>query len=322
MNDPNFGTIVSLLPSATEIICALGLSDRLAGVTHECDYPSVVQGLPRLTSSLISHESMSSHEVDHAVRESLAGHGSIYALDEKLLAEINPSLVITQELCDVCAVSYEQVTEAARKYTAGATVISLEPHTIDDILSNIVTVGESAGVKETALALNSGLRNRLSRLESLTARIQNRKRVMMLEWLEPPFAPGHWVPEQVELAGGIPAMGIAGRKSETTTYGRISESKADVLVLIPCGYNIADIKRQVALTRFPESLKALPAFESNEIWALDASAYFSRPGPRVVEGAEILAKVLYPSEFGVPTPDEAERIDVSAFSFTSDNDER
>lgn len=321
MNDPSHGSIVSLLPSATEIICALGLTERLAGVTHECDYPGAVRGLPKLTSSLISHETMSSREIDHAVRESLSGHGSIYALDELLLSEIDPSLVITQELCDVCAVSYDKVTEAARKYTACATVISLEPHTVDDILSNIVTVGETAGVKETALALVSGLTNRLSRLRSISARIGRKKRVMMLEWLEPPFAPGHWVPEQVELAGGIPVMGAAGKKSRATTYEQIAESKADVLVLIPCGYDIPDIKRQIALTSFPEVLSTLPAFESNEIWALDASAYFSRPGPRVVEGAEILAKVLNPSEFGEPSPDEAVRVDVSAFNLSTEENQ-
>ena len=311
--------IVSLLPSATEIVCALGLADRLAGITHECDHPEEIADRPALTASLISHGSMSSREIDHAVRSSLSGHGSIYELDEDLLSEIDPSLIITQELCDVCAVSYDEVTKAARKYTAGATVVSLEPNTIEDILSNIQTVSDLASVPEQGRRVTRSLGLRLDALKETTQGLADKPRVMMLEWLDPPFAPGHWVPEQVEIAGGIPALGTAGKKSVTTTFEEIAESNADVLVLIPCGYNTEDILRQVPKTRFPKVFSALPAFRKGEVWALDASAYFSRPGPRVVDGAEILAKILHPRTFGAPEQDEAVKVDRALFNFSTDD---
>lgn len=311
--------IVSLLPSATEILCALGLRDRLVGVTHECDFPGDVSSLPHLTSSRITHGTMSSSEIDHAVRTSLNGHGSIYELDESLLETLDPGLIVTQELCEVCAVSYSTVRKAARQYTSGATVVSLEPNTITDIFENIRAVGELAGAEKAAADLVESLEHRLTKLEERTARLQDRPRVMMLEWLDPPFAPGHWVPEQVRIAGGIPAMGSPGEKSVTTTFKDVAESNAAVLVLIPCGYTTKDILLQVERTEFPAVLGRLPAVRDGRIWALDASAYFSRPGPRVVKGAEILAKILHPDIFGYPEPDESVPLDRNKLRISGSN---
>lgn len=311
--------IVSLLPSATEIVCALGLEKNLVGITHECDYPKTVAGKPPLTASRISHERMSSREIDHAVRSNLDGHGSIYDLDEKLLTELKPDLIITQELCEVCAVSYKTVEKAAKMYVADATVVSLEPNTIADIFANIETVADLCSIPETGKTVVKDLRNRLDNIQEKIrnyranpkSKIQNPKSVFMLEWLEPPFAPGHWVPEQVEIAGGFPLMGEAGKKSVTTTYEAIYESKPEVIVLIPCGYYIADIVRQIPQTTFPMNWRDLPAVKNKNIWALDASAYFSRPAPRVVDGAEILAKILHPEIFGEPTAEEAIRVEIN-----------
>ena len=314
--------IVSLLPSATEIVCALGLEKNLVGITHECDFPASIKHLPHLTASRISHETMTSREIDHAVRSNLDGHGSIYDLNEQLLRELNPDLIITQELCEVCAVSYKTVQKAAKMYVADATVVSLEPNTMADIFENIKTVGDLCSVSEKAVEVVEDLQNRLDKIRqkisdfNLKSKIQNPKsKVFMLEWLEPPFAPGHWVPEQVEAAGGIALMGEAGKKSVTTTYEKIVETQPDVLVLIPCGYYTADILRQLPNTNFPASFAEIPATKNNEIWALDASAYFSRPAPRVVDGAEILAKILHPEIFGAPTEREAVRVSKDLMRF-------
>ena len=306
--------IVSLLPSATEIVCALGLEDSLVGVTHECDHPVGISSKPHLTASRISHETMTSAEIDHAVRSQLDGHGTIYDLDTELLAELGPDLIITQELCDVCAVSYEIVKKAAKSYVADATVVSLEPNTIEDIFDNIRYVAELCGVADRGDRLVSDLQKRLDEVTNKTSRL-GKKRVFMLEWLEPPFSPGHWVPQQVEIAGGISLLGEVGKKSVTTSYEAIAESDPDTMVMIPCGYYAADILRQLPQTVFPESWKSIRAVFDDNIWALDATSYFSRPGPRVVDGAEILAKILHPEVFGEPSANEAVRISKDSLRF-------
>lgn len=300
--------IVSLLPSATEIVCALGLEDFLVAITHECDFPAGISGRPAITASRISHGSMTSAEIDHAVRSQLDGHGSIYDLDTGLLESLNPDLILTQELCDVCAVSYKQVQTAARMYVAGAQVVSLEPNTIEDIFDNILTVGELTGAGDAAREVVEGLDARLERLREKTAGVRDCPAAFMLEWLEPPFAPGHWVPQQVEMAGGTSLLGEAGERSVTTTYEAILESNPSVLVLIPCGYYKEDILMQLKSTRFPKEWQEMDAVKNGRVWALDATSYFSRPGPRVVEGAEILAKIFHPDIFGTPDDSEAVRV--------------
>ncbi len=303
--------IVSLLPSTTEIVCALGLEDELLGITHECDYPPSVVDKPRLTSSRISHETMTSAEIDHAVRSQLAnldGHGSIYDLDEPRMRALKPDLILTQELCEVCAVSYKTVERAARMFEAEARVVSLEPNTNGDIFQNIRMVGELTGRKSEAERLVGELNRRLDRVRESTAQADRRPRTLMLEWLEPAFAPGHWVPEQVEIAGGDHAFGRAGQRSVTTTAEEISAYAPEVIVLIPCGYYQADILRQLPDAKLPAGWKDLPAVRSGEVWATDATSYFSRPGPRVVEGVEILARILHPKIFGAPDKTQAVRV--------------
>jgi iron complex transport system substrate-binding protein len=303
--------IVSLLPSTTEIVCALGLEDALVGITHECDYPPSVVNKPRLTSSRISHETMTSKEIDHAVRAQLAnldGHGSIYDLDEARLRALKPDLILTQELCEVCAVSYKTVEHAARMFEAEVRVVSLEPNTIADIFDNIRMVGDVTGQKSEADRLVGELNRRLERVRELTARLDRRPRTLMLEWLEPAFAPGHWVPEQVEIAGGDHGFGRAGQRSVTTTAEEISAYAPEVIVLIPCGYYKEDILRHLPGANLPAGWKDLPAVRSGEVWATDATSYFSRPGPRVIEGVEILARILHPEIFGAPDETQAVRV--------------
>jgi iron complex transport system substrate-binding protein len=300
--------IVSLLPSTTEIVCALGLEDALVGITHECDFPPSVSDKPRLTASRISQETMTSKEIDHAVRSQLDGHGSIYDLDEARLRELNPDLILTQELCDVCAVSYKTVERAARMFEADVRVVSLEPKNITDIFDNIRMVGDLTGRQKEADKLVGELHARVDRVRERTEQVDRRPRTLMLEWLEPAFAPGHWVPEQVAIAGGDHAFGHAGRPSVTTTAEEIRAYAPEVIVLIPCGYYKEDILRQLPSAHLPAGWNDLPAVRSGDVWATDATSYFSRPGPRVVEGVEILARILHPEIFGPPEDSQAVRV--------------
>ena len=300
--------IVSLLPSTTEIVCSLGLEAALVGITHECDFPSSITSKPRLTSSRINHERMTSAEIDHAVRSQLDGHGSIYDLDEAKLRELKPDLILTQELCEVCAVSYKTVERAARMFDTDVKVVSLEPNTIADIFDNVRLVGELTARTGEAEQLISHLNSRLDRIREATALMDQRPRTLMLEWLEPPFAPGHWVPEQVAIAGGDHAFGKAGQRSVTTTAEEIREYAPEVIVLIPCGFYKEDILRQLPSARLPEGWNDLPAVRRGEVWATDATSYFRRPGPRVVEGVEILARILHPEIFGSPNDHQAVRV--------------
>ncbi|MGH8903055.1 MAG: cobalamin-binding protein [Egibacteraceae bacterium] len=300
--------IVSLLPSATEIVCVLGLEASLVGVTHECDYPPAVVGKPQLTASRISHQKMTSAEIDHAVRSQLDGHGSIYDLDEAQLRALEPDLILTQELCEVCAVSYKAVEQAARMFSTEVNVVSLEPNTIADILANIRTVGQLTGVKARAEALVAELTARLDALTRSLIDVERRPRTLVLEWLEPPFAPGHWVPEQVAVAGGDHAFGNAGAPSRTTTAEEIRAYAPEVIVLAPCGYYAEDTLRGLPRARLPKGWHELPAVREGNVWAVDAASYFSRPGPRVVEGAEILAHIICPQLFGVPDEHMAVRV--------------
>jgi len=300
--------IVSLLPSATEIVCALGLADSLVGVTHECDYPSEIERKPQLTASRITHQTMSSAEIDHAVRTQLDGHGCIYNLDTDRLRSLAPDVILTQELCEVCAVSYRTVEQAARRLDTDVTIISLEPATVSDILSNIVTVGALTGREIEADALVTRLRARLDALASSLSGITHRPRTLVLEWLEPPFAPGHWVPEQVGLAGGDPGFGTAGAPSRITTAEEITAYAPEVIVLAPCGFYATDTLHQLPRARLPAGWQDLTAVRDGNVWAVDATSYFSRPGPRVVDGAEILARILHPDVIDPPAQRHARRV--------------
>lgn len=303
------------MPSATEIVAALGLTEQLMAITHECDFPIGIEQKPHITASRINHESMTSREIDEHVRSQLDGHNTIYDLDEKLLGKISPDVILTQELCDVCAVNYEIVKKSAKVYAADAKIVSLEPTTISEILENIETVAEICGVPEKGREVVERLNSRMTSLRSSTAKIESKPDVFMLEWLDPPFAPGHWVPEQVELAGGNCLLGRAGERSVTLSFEQVIETDPDLICLIPCGFTISDIEKHLKTTSFPSALKEVKAIRNNEVYALDATSYFSRPGPRVVEGAEILAAVIHPEMHEKPLTSQAVQVDVSKLVF-------
>jgi iron complex transport system substrate-binding protein len=268
-----------------------GAGENLVGVTHECDYPSGVQNLPKLTSSKIDN-SMTSAEIDAAIGRHLTDTGSIYALDVDLLAELSPDLILTQGLCDVCAVSMNLVEEAASTLQRKPEILSLNPASLDDVLEDAARIGEALGRgKETSEKI-AALRERLARVEAAVAGLP-RPRVGCIEWLDPPFSAGHWVPEMVRLAGGVELFSGPGEPSRRLTWQDVFEAAPEVLVLMPCGFGV---ERTIHEARgLPEApgWDELPAIKNGRVWAVDANSYFSRPAPRLVEGAEILARILH-----------------------------
>ena len=283
--------IVSLLPSATEIVCALGLGDRLVAITHECDFPGdALVDVPRITANWLPPEISGSREIDAAVRSSVsAGHG-IYALDEERMTALEPDLILTQELCRVCAVAYPTVLEAARSAGGAGSplVVSLEPRSLTDVLATVEIVARLAGVEVQGAQLVTDLRQRLATIE----RPHPAPRVAIIEWLDPLFAPGHWVPEQVELAGGTPVIGWAEEPSRELPWRDLTDSDPAVVVLGLCGFDLPATLSEWESFEPPSALTVTPAWRTGQLWAIDGSAYVSRPGPRLVDGVEMLAAVL------------------------------
>jgi iron complex transport system substrate-binding protein len=293
--------IVSLLPSATEIVCAIGLGDELVGVTHECDYPPEVAGKPVMTRSVRGLTSSTSRDIHRLVTASVHGGSSLYALDEAALAAAQPDLILTQELCRVCAVSYREVNEVARAIDADITVVSLEPTSIEGILNTITTIGAMTESEDAAIDLVESLRERLG---AVGEKVQARRdaggrspRVVALEWLDPPFASGHWVPEQIRHAGGWEILGSAGEASVQTSWDAVAEVDPEMLLLMPCGFHLQETVEEWARTRRPPGYADLTAVRRGQVFALDGSAYFSRPGPRVFDGIELLAEIFDPDAF-------------------------
>jgi iron complex transport system substrate-binding protein len=278
--------ICSLLPSGTEILYSLGLGDQVVAVTHECDYPAETAAKPKITEDLIDHGRMTSMEIDHHVSSNLGRHGTIYRLKEDLLEALKPDLIVTQELCEVCAVSYKEVQRAARVLEGRTRIVSLEPNTLSDVFDTISLVGELTGRQEAARKNVLELEARLERVRE-RVRGSRRPRVYAMEWLDPPFSAGHWVPEMVETAGGDEVLGKAGLKSQRITLERILEAQPEIIVLMPCGFSLQRTIDEYRRTEF------LPGW-NGEVYAVDGSSYFNRSGPRLVDGVEILAEIFHP----------------------------
>ena len=286
--------ICSLLPSATEIACVLGLQDDLVAVTHECDYPVAVLDKPRITSSAIDHTGSTSAEIHRHISAAVHRGSSIYHLDRELLERLSPDLVLTQELCDVCAVSYEQVEKAVRIARSDSAIVSLEPTTLEEIIETILRVGQLTGRQAQAESVVAGLRKRVERVAATLAAVDARPRVLCMEWLDPVFVGGHWVPGMVEAAGGFDGLGRPGQPSFVVTWQQVEEYAPDVVVLMPCGYHLQEVVDEFRRTPLPAEWHRLPAVQTGRVYAVDASSYFNRPGPRIVDGLEVLAQVLHP----------------------------
>jgi iron complex transport system substrate-binding protein len=281
--------IVSLVPHATELLFALGLGPEVVAVTHECDFPPAALALPKVTGDVLG-PGLSASEIDAAVRERTLEGEAIYELDRDALAELRPELIVTQALCPVCAVSYEEVQEIAGELPSRPRVIALDPKTLGETLGDVRTLAEATGRRDRGVELIAQAAGRIDRVK-LAVRGRPRVRVAALEWLDPVYVAGHWTPQMIELAGGEDLLGLPGEHSQMLSWQVLSAAEPEVVVVMPCGYD-AERARGEALEHAGE----LAALGARRIVAVNASAYFSRPGPRLIDGLELLAAILHPEQ--------------------------
>ena len=279
--------IVSLVPSATEMLFAVGLGDSVVGVTHECDYPPGAESLPHLTRTVLG-EGLDAGQIDAAVKATVAEGRALYELDEELLAELAPDLIVTQAVCEVCAVSYEDVVAVAARLESRPRVLQQDPSTLGEMLEDVVRLGEAAGIESAAHGLRGELEGRLAAVRAAVAGAA-RPRVIALEWLDPPYVGGHWIPEMISIAGGEDVAGPPGLKSPEVAWGSLAGLNPDVVVSMPCGW-YAERARAETLAYW-DRVEALGA---GRVFAVDAASTFSRPGPRLIDGVELLAHLFHP----------------------------
>ena len=279
--------IASLVPSATEMLFALGLGGDVVGVTHECDFPPQASALPHLTRTVLP-PGLNAGEIDAAVKEVVGEGRALYELDEERLAELAPELIVTQAVCEVCAVAYDDVVEVAARLPGQPRVLQQDPTTLGDVLEDVTRLGEAAEIAGRAAEVRAGLEDRLEAVRGAVAGAA-RPRVLALEWLDPPFLGGHWVPEMIAAAGGVDVVGRAGEKSPQVEWEQLSDLEADVVVAMPCGWYLDDSRAQAL-----EHRGRLEALGAARLFAVDAASTFSRPGPRLVDGVELLAHLFHP----------------------------
>ena len=293
--------IVSLLPAATEILCALGLEEEIVGTTHECDYPPSLQNLPRVTRTLIPPDA-SSLEIDALVRERLKTQAALYSLDMEVLERLRPDLLVTQALCDVCAVAAAEVQEASCRLPGHPRVLNLEPMSLSDVFETLRQVGVATGREAKAAEVVDALESRVEAVRARTAAIprQDRPRVAFLEWIDPPFSAGHWNPALIELAGGEDVLGASGLPSRTLLWDEIVQAQPDVLFVSCCGFTPERTLQEMPILEKQPGWASLPCVRNGRVVVSDGNAYFSRPGPRLVDSLEILAHALHPAVHPLP----------------------
>ena len=296
--------IVSLLPAATEICFAMGLGDDVVGVSPECDYPRAARGKRIVSRGLVPYENTSSGETSRLVGERLASGDALYQVDEDALRESEPDLILTQGLCDVCAPTLGDVEAIASRLPRSPSILSLDPHCLEDVFADMERVGRICGATEAARATAVSLRGRIDQVAARAAMVDFRPSTLCLEWLDPLFLAGHWVPEMVGLAGGYDDLTSPGTPSRRVEGRDIVLAAPEVAVLMPCGFDLGRTRREAHRVTTAPWWTELPAARTNRVWTVDGSAYFNRPGPRLVDGLEILAHILHPELF--PTPPSAE----------------
>ena len=296
--------ICSFLPSATEIVYLLGLGESLYGVSHECDFPSGASDKPKVVRSRIDSSSLTSQEIDAAVTDMMMRGESIYAVAEDVLQVGNPDLVVTQRLCEVCAVSFEDVEEAVSRLDVDPTVLSLDPHGLEDVLDDIKLLGRHTNTESVAHAAVFNLRARIDVVRRTVAGASDRPTVACVEWMNPVIAAGHWVPEMVETAGGRDILGEPGAPSPRIEFERIEAADPDIVVLMPCGMNVEQATAEFNDLPDRSRWEDLRAFRSNRAFVVDSGALFSRSGPRLVDGLEVLARLVHPALFQGEPPRE------------------
>jgi iron complex transport system substrate-binding protein len=289
--------IVSFLPSATEMACALGLVEQLVGVTHECDYPHEIKGKPIVVRSVLPVENMSEQEIDRAVSEWLRNGRSLYRVDEQLLHELAPDLILTQDLCQVCAPSGNEVSQVLNALPCKPQILWLTPKSLDDIFDNVRQLGVATGRSEQAQALIEGGRAELDRIAAISYSLPYKPRVFCMEWVDPVYCCGHWVPEMVRIAGGTDELGREGADSVRIAWADVLRWAPEILVVMPCGFDLGKtIAHARRLSAYP-GWEEIPAVRSGRLYAVNANAYFARPGPRVVDGTGLLAHLIHPDLF-------------------------
>ena len=293
--------IASLLPSATEIVYALGLGDDLVAVTHECDFPPDARVKRHVTRNLIP-TGLASAEIDRAVWESSQDAHSIYQLDIEALVGLRPDLILTQDLCEVCAVPRSAVDDAVRRLDSPPAILSLDPTNLQDVLLNIEEVGEATGYEAKARLLVTSLRDRIEAIAAATSAVAQRPRVLCCEWLDPVFCSGHWVPEQVRLAGGVDGLGQEAGPAISIAWQEVLQYAPEVIILMPCGFDASQAAAHIDELAHRSGWETLPAVTKGRVYAVDASAYYSRPGPRLVDGLELLARILHPGSYHKSAP--------------------
>jgi iron complex transport system substrate-binding protein len=299
--------ICSLLPGATEIAYLLGLGDQIVGVTHECDYPHEAKQKPVVVRSVIDSSQLSCPEIDRRVGELLQAGRGLYSIDEAAFLASGPDVILTQGLCDVCALDYDDVVKAAQRLPRMPAILSLNPHSLSDVLEDISRVGAATGRETAAEALVQDLRRRIDAVGIREP--EYRPRVVCLEWFEPLYVAGHWVPELVTLAGGFDPLGRKGEPSFKIEWQSVLDAKPDVILLMPCGFDVRRAVKESTPLRNLNGWNDLPAVKTGNVYALNGSAYFSRPGPRLVNGLEILARIIRPEQAGwSAAPTEAAKI--------------
>jgi iron complex transport system substrate-binding protein len=288
--------ICSLLPSATEVIAALGLRDELVGVSHECDYPPSVRSVPIMVEPMIPSDGLASAEIDRQVGQLVASGQRLYRLNDHLLRQTQPDLILSQDLCHVCAVTPDQLHDALSAMAQQPTILTLNPSTVHDVIDDVVRIGDAAGRSAEGHRLATGLRDRLDAIKTRTHGIAHRPRVVCIEWLAPLYIAGHWVPEMVQLAGGQDVLAQPGSKSRVVTWDEILAAALDILIVMPCGFSVERTHAEMLqLMQQPGQWQLSPTL-AEHTYLVDASSYFSRPGPRLIDGIELLAAILHPSD--------------------------
>jgi iron complex transport system substrate-binding protein len=292
--------ICSLVPAATEVLFGLGLADQVVGVTHECDWPPEAAERPAVTASLVETGELTSAEIDQAVAEAAGNGRPLYAVDEEVWARIDADVIVVQELCEVCAVTTDSLDEIVRARALEVETIDFSPSTLDNVVASIFGLGIRLGAEPAADELTGGMRSRFERVRAALTEVDTSPRVFVSEWLDPPYAAGHWVPDMVALAGGTEVAGMSGEPSYRMRWTDVTALEPDVVLLAPCGFDLDRTLSELVTLDLSASLLGTPARQESRVFAVDANAYFSRPGPRLVDGVDLLAYLLHPEAYSDP----------------------
>lgn len=307
--------ICSLVPGATEVVAALDLTDQLVAVSHECDYPDSIRHVPSVVESVIDHDTLSSDAIDRVVKQLVSTGERLYRLNEQRLIETRPDVILAQDLCHVCAVTPDQLTQAIKSLTSSPRLVTLNPTSLEDMLLDIERIAQAVGAAGRGQLLLQSLRTRLDQVSATTH--PTRPRVVCLEWLNPLYIAGHWVPEMVALAGGVDILGRNDQPSRETTWKEVTDANPDILLIMPCGYSVQRTLDELSCLQHTTPPWSAQLARWPEIYVLDANAYFSRPGPRLVDGVELLAEIFHPRPSHHLNPAQAVRLSASIRSVES-----